>query len=45
MLEAARAHDADVGLAASIEERFARAEDAGLGDNDMAAIGAGAPRS
>ena len=38
VLEAARDNGADDGLASVIEERFARAEDAGLGDCDMAAI-------
>jgi 3-hydroxyisobutyrate dehydrogenase len=39
VLDAAREHGADDGLASVIAERFARAEDAGLGDSDMAAIG------
>jgi 3-hydroxyisobutyrate dehydrogenase len=39
VLDAARRHGADAGLASVIEERFARASDAGLGDADMAAIG------
>jgi 3-hydroxyisobutyrate dehydrogenase len=39
VLEAARRHDADLGLAPAIEERFARAEEAGLGNHDMAAVG------
>jgi 3-hydroxyisobutyrate dehydrogenase len=39
VLDAARRHGADVGLAAAVEARFARASDAGLGDCDMAAIG------
>jgi 3-hydroxyisobutyrate dehydrogenase len=38
VLDAAREHGADTGLASVVEERFARAEDAGLGDYDMAAI-------
>jgi 3-hydroxyisobutyrate dehydrogenase len=38
--EAARAHGADLGLAPALEERFARAGKAGLGDHDMAAVGA-----
>jgi 3-hydroxyisobutyrate dehydrogenase len=39
VLHAAREHGADDGLASVVAERFARAEDAGLGDSDMAAIG------
>jgi 3-hydroxyisobutyrate dehydrogenase len=39
VLEAAGRHGADLGLAPVIEERFARAEQAGLGDYDMAAVG------
>jgi 3-hydroxyisobutyrate dehydrogenase len=39
VLDAARAHGADIGLAPAVEERFARANDAGLGDSDMAAVG------
>jgi 3-hydroxyisobutyrate dehydrogenase len=39
VLEAAKRHDADLGLAPAIEERFARAEEAGLGNHDMAAVG------
>ena len=38
VLDAARSEDADVGLASAIEERFARASEAGLGDCDMAAV-------
>src|SRR3954468_11222403 len=36
VVEAARASGADLGLAPAVEERFARADDAGLGDCDMA---------
>jgi 3-hydroxyisobutyrate dehydrogenase len=39
VLEAARANHADIALAPAIEERFARASDAGLDDHDMAAVG------
>ena len=39
MLDAARRYGADIGLAPAVEERFARARDAGLDDCDMAAIG------
>ncbi|MDX6658280.1 MAG: 3-hydroxyisobutyrate dehydrogenase [Solirubrobacteraceae bacterium] len=39
VLEAARRHEADLGLAPAIEERFALAEEAGLGNHDMAAVG------
>lgn len=38
VVEAARRNGADLGLAPAIEERFARAVDAGLGDHDMAAV-------
>lgn len=40
VVDAARAHGADIGLAPAVEERFARAGRAGLGDHDMAAVGA-----
>jgi 3-hydroxyisobutyrate dehydrogenase len=39
VVEAARANGADLGLAPAVEELFARADDAGLGDCDMAAVG------
>jgi 3-hydroxyisobutyrate dehydrogenase len=38
VVEAAREHGADIGLATAVEERFSRANDAGLGDHDMAAV-------
>jgi 3-hydroxyisobutyrate dehydrogenase len=45
VVEAAREHGADLGLAPAVEERFARAGEAGLGDHDMAAVSAAsAPR-
>jgi 3-hydroxyisobutyrate dehydrogenase len=39
VVEAARANGADLGLAPAVQERFARADEAGLGDCDMAAVG------
>jgi 3-hydroxyisobutyrate dehydrogenase len=39
VVEAARASDADLALAPAVQERFSRAEEAGLGDHDMAAVG------
>lgn len=39
VVEAARAHGADLGLAPAVAERFSRAAEAGLGDADMAAVG------